>query len=212
MSGFGGRLEYTRDSLDEETAGFDPIALFTLWFAEAEAAGLREPNAMTLATASVEGIPSARMVLLRGFDEQGFCFFTNYASRKGRELESNPRAALVLFWAELERQVRIEGVVSRTEDSVSDAYFASRPVGARIGAWSSRQSEVIRDRGELEAAQREFEAKYRDGQVPRPEFWGGYRLRPHVMEFWQGRLSRLHDRLQYVRQRDGSWLRQRLSP
>ena len=182
------------------------------WYGEAEAAGLREPHAMTLATATREGRPSARVVLLRGFDERGFCFFTNYESRKGRELAENPAAALVFLWSELERQVRIEGTVERTSEAESESYFQSRPAGSRIGAWASPQSQVITSRAELERAQAELEAKHAEGRIPRPPHWGGFRLRPRLIEFWQGRPSRLHDRLEYRLEDGGGWRMVRLAP
>ena len=170
-----------------------------------------EPNAMTLATAGPDGRPSARIVLLRGYDARGFVFFTNYESRKGRELEANPHAALVFHWHDLERQIRIEGPVERTSAEESDAYFETRPVGSRMGAWASRQSEVIADRKTLEDRVRALELEYPDGQVRRPDYWGGYRVIPSVIEFWQGRPSRLHDRLRYTRSAHG-WFIERLSP
>ena len=206
------RREYRREALDETAAAADPFEQFGRWWREALAAEVAEPNAMTLATADERGRPSARIVLLKGFDERGFAFYTNYESRKGRELDANPRAALVLFWSELERQVRVEGDVARTTAEESDAYFASRPLGSRIGAIASRQSDVLASREPLEARVRELEARYADGDVPRPAHWGGYRLDPEAIEFWQGRSSRLHDRLRYRRSSDGLWVRERLSP
>lgn len=166
---------------------------------------------MTLATATRDGHPSARMVLLKGFDARGFVFYTNYESRKGGELEQNPQAALVFFWVELERQVRVEGRVERAAPAESDAYFASRPLGSQIGAWASAQSRVIAGREPLERRTAELEDEYAGREVPRPSQWGGYRVVPHVIEFWQGRPSRLHDRLRY-RQKDGGWIVERLSP
>jgi pyridoxamine 5'-phosphate oxidase len=188
-----------------------PIRQFELWLDAAVAANLREPYAMTLATADEQGRPSARTVLLRGFDERGFCFFTNYESRKGKELAVNPRACLVFYWAELERQVRIDGTVEFTLAADSDAYFLSRPRDSRLGAWASPQSEVIPGRTWLEGRMAELEKKYLGQPVPRPPHWGGYRVVPEALEFWQGQPGRLHDRLVYVR-RGSTWEIRRLSP
>jgi pyridoxamine 5'-phosphate oxidase len=167
---------------------------------------------MTLATVTAEGRPSARIVLIKGFDERGFIFYTNYEGRKARELEANPHCALVLYWAELERQVRIEGRVSRVSDEESDAYFAGRPRGSQLGAWVSEQSRSIENRGALEIRLSELEREYEGREIPRPPFWGGFRVEPEVIEFWQGRENRLHDRLQYRRSEDGGWKRERLQP
>ena len=205
------RREYTKGGLTEAGADADPLRQFRIWFDQALVAGLYEPNAMTLATSTLEGAPSARIVLLKGFDERGFAFFTNYDSRKGRDLAVNPRAALVLYWAELERQVRIEGTVERVSEADSDAYHATRPRGSQLGAWTSWQSEVIADRGVLEERLREIEARFASGPAPRPPHWGGYRLVPEIIEFWQGRPNRLHDRLRY-RRVEGAWVRERLAP
>ncbi len=205
------RKEYMRRGLSESELDPDPIRQFQRWFDEATSAGLIEPNAMTLATATRDGHPSARMVLLKGFDARGFVFYTNYESRKGGELEQNPQAALVFFWVELERQVRVEGRVERAAPAESDAYFASRPLGSQIGAWASAQSRVIAGREPLERRTAELEDEYAGREVPRPSQWGGYRVVPHVIEFWQGRPCRLHDRLRY-RQKDGGWIVERLSP
>jgi pyridoxamine 5'-phosphate oxidase len=207
----GLRLNYEKGALDEATLPVDPFALFRLWLDDAMAAGVAEPNAMTLATVSPDGQPSCRTVLLKGFDERGFSFFTNYRSRKGRELDANPRAALTIFWKERERQVCIRGGVSRLSRDESDAYFQSRPYGSQIGAWVSEQSEVIPGRGWLEKREQELRAKFPEGAVPLPPNWGGYVLAPQALEFWQGRPSRLHDRMLY-RLTDGAWVRERLSP
>jgi pyridoxamine 5'-phosphate oxidase len=204
------RLEYKRGELDESHADADPIRQFSRWWDEALAAEVAEANAMTLATASAAGVPSARTVLLKGFDDRGFVFFTNYESRKGDEIGANPRAALLFFWRELERQVRIEGPVERVADDESDTYYRSRPLTSRIGAWASPQSRVISGRAWLLA--RAAEMGLRHGPSPsRPPFWGGYRVQPTMLEFWQGRPSRLHDRLLYTRTAE-RWARARLAP
>jgi pyridoxamine 5'-phosphate oxidase len=205
------RVEYSRARLDESEVAPDPIVQFRAWFEAASAAGVPEPNGMTLATATPDARPSARIVLLKGFDERGFSFFTNYESRKARELEANPRASLVFFWHAMERQIRVDGRVERVSDEESDRYFALRPLGARLGAWSSRQSDVVADRATLEAALADLERRYPDGDVPRPPHWGGYRVVPEEFEFWQGRPNRLHDRLRYRRIASG-WALDRLSP
>jgi pyridoxamine 5'-phosphate oxidase len=205
------RTEYTRAGLAEVDAAPDPLAQFRAWFEEALAADLHEPNAMVLATATPDGKPSARVVLLKGFDERGFVFYTNYEGRKGREIGRNPHAALVFYWGELERQVRIEGRVGRVSERESDAYYASRPRGSRLGAWASEQSRVVGGREVLEGRIRDLEAEYEGREVPRPAFWGGYRVEPEVVEFWQGRESRLHDRISY-RRGDGGWEIERLQP
>lgn len=205
------RREYASRALTEADALADPIQQFSLWFGEAVKSELVDVNAMTLATASADGRPSARIVLLKGFDETGFVFFTNYDSAKAGDLERNPRAALLMFWAELERQVRVSGRVTRTSADESEKYFQSRPFESRIGAWASEQSRQIADRAALEARYAEVAAKYAAGPVPLPPFWGGYRVAPEAIEFWQGRPSRLHDRLLYTRQ-FGGWVRTRLAP
>jgi pyridoxamine 5'-phosphate oxidase len=205
------RDEYTRAGLTEADADVNPIVEFNRWFDDAVAAELRHPNAMTLATVDAEGRPSARVVLLKGVDERGFVFFTNYESRKGRELAARPVASLVFFWCELERQVRVDGTVTKASDDESDAYFATRPYGSQIGAWASEQSAVVASREVLEARARELEVRFAGGEVPRPDHWGGYRVAPVAIEFWQGRPNRLHDRLRY-RLEGGVWTRERLAP
>ena len=205
------RLNYEKGALDEATLPHEPFALFQMWLHDAIDSGLMEPNAMTLATVSADGQPSCRTVLLKGFDARGFSFFTNYDSRKGRELLANPKAALTFYWKERERQVCARGTVSRLSREESDAYFQSRPYGSQIGAWVSEQSERIPDRGCLENRERDLKAKFPEGQVPLPPNWGGYVLSPHSIEFWQGRPSRLHDLMIYEKQGD-AWQRSRLSP
>lgn len=206
------RKEYGRGALLENDAPADPITLFAEWLQTAAASGLAEPNAMTLATATPEGRPAARVVLLKSFDEHGFVWFTNYTSRKGQELAANPQAALVFWWGVLERQVRIEGRVELTSAAESDAYYASRPRGARLGAWVSAQSSVIPSRAVLEERLNELTAQYAQAEPQRPPFWGGYRLMPDAIEFWQGGLHRLHDRLLYRRAATGGWQLARLAP
>ncbi len=206
------RKEYTQPPLCEADVDADPVRQFARWFEEALAANVPEVNAMTLATATAGGVPSARVVLLKDFGEAGFTFFTNYNGRKARELAANPRAALVFYWAPLERQVRVEGTVEMSDAAESDRYFRSRPLGARLGAWASAQSTVLADRADLERQVAELAEKYPDGDVPRPPFWGGYRVRPETVEFWQGRPSRLHDRLVYRRLAEGGWELVRLAP
>ncbi|HET8834819.1 MAG TPA: pyridoxamine 5'-phosphate oxidase [Gemmatimonadales bacterium] len=207
------RRDYARARLDEADVSHDPFVEFARWFAEAQDAKVPDPNAMTLATSTSDGHPSARIVLLKGVDPQGFVFFTDYRSRKGGELEANPRAALVFWWGELERQVRITGGVSLVSREESERYFRSRPLGSRIGAWASHQSRVIPSRGTLDGDVRQVEARFPDGDVPLPPHWGGFRVVPDTIEFWQGRESRLHDRIRYVREvgRHG-WRIERLSP
>ena len=204
------RREYTLDGLSEADALRDPFAQFERWFRDAIDANLPLPNAMTLATATARGAPDARVVLLKGVDNGGFVFYTNYLSRKGKELEANPAACLVFLWTELERQVRIEGRVEKVTAGESDAYFASRPLGARLSAWASAQSEPVSGREQLEHALEAAESRYGE-DPPRPPHWGGYRLVPAAIEFWQGRENRLHDRLLY-RRADGGWKIERLAP
>ena len=205
------RVDYKRAALSERDAASDPFELFTRWFDEAVAAAIPEPNAMTLATVDAAGRPTARIVLMKGVDARGVVFHTNYDSRKGRDLAGNPRAALLFFWVDLERQVRIDGTAERVSAEDSDAYFAARPRGSQISAWASPQSAPVADRAWLEARVAEFEARFASGAVPRPPNWGGMRVVPDRFEFWQGRTSRLHDRLVWSRQGD-RWTIERLAP
>jgi pyridoxamine 5'-phosphate oxidase len=191
--------------------GNTPLSLVREWFEEAAASGVIEAERMALATATPDGRPSVRIVLLKGIDDEGIQFFTNYGSRKGRELDANPRAAVTFYWQPLQRAARLEGSVEKLTAAESDAYFASRPRGAQVGAWASAQGSVLRDRAELEERVREVERRFPD-EVPRPDYWGGYRLRPDAIELWQGRPDRLHDREHFLRQPDGSWVTERLSP
>lgn len=204
------RQEYERAGLTETDAGHDPVALFERWFDEAVTAGLREPNAMALATASPGAQPSVRIVLLKAFDADGAVFYTNRASRKGDDLETNPYAALVMLWHDLQRQVRIEGRATHVSEAESDAYFAARPRGSQLGAVASPQSRVVADRVELDRAYDAAEVSYPD-EVERPQEWGGYRVALDVVEFWQGRHGRMHDRIRFTRV-DGTWVRDRLAP
>lgn len=204
------RVSYERDALEDEGVGPSPVALFEKWFSQALKAGVPEPNAMTLATVGEDGRPSTRIVLVKSFDAAGLVFFSNYRSQKARELAANPQAALQFHWVKLQRVVRIEGRVERTSAEVSDAYFATRPLDSRIGAWASPQSEVIANRGVLLANAAKSSAKY-GLNPPRPPHWGGYRLVPDAWEFWQGRKSRLHDRVRF-RLDQGGWVRERLAP
>lgn len=206
------RKEYIHHSLDESDVAAHPIKQFDLWWSELLQSKVDEVNAMTLATASADGFPSARIVLLKGYDEQGFVFFTNYNSYKGQQLEENPRACLVFFWKELERQVRVTGLIEKVSAAESDAYFHSRPQSSRIGAWASPQSQVIPNRELLKAKEEELKTAFEGKEIPRPLHWGGYRVRPITVEFWQGRPSRLHDRIQYSLEEDGSWKIERLAP
>ena len=207
------RREYTAEKLDIEDVDPNPVAQFRRWFEEAMNAELPEPNAMTLATVSSKGQPSARIVLLKGFDESGFVFFTNYRSRKSQELMANPRVALVFLWLELQRQVRIEGMAAKIDPEESTRYFQSRPKGSQIGAWASPQSDVIKSRELLEQRVEALNEKYNGQQVlPRPEEWGGFIIQPQRLEFWQGRPSRLHDRIQYIMLKKAGWKIERLAP
>ncbi len=207
------RKDYTKEGLREIDLDPDPFKQFKKWFDGAIAAQLPEPNAMTLATATVEGKPSARMVLLKDYDDRGFVFYTNYLSHKGQELATNPQAALVFWWAELERQVRIEGKVWQVSPQESDEYFQQRPINSQLGAWVSNQSQKVASREVLEQRQAQLQAQYEQQTIPRPQHWGGFRVVPTEIEFWQGRTSRLHDRLLYRRLEDNNkWLIERLAP
>ena len=208
----GLRHEYDAHGLRRADLHSDPFKQFGAWFAAALAADIRDVNAMSLATATPDGKPSVRIVLLKSFDERGFTFFTNYDSEKGKHLEANPHAALAFFWVKLERQVRISGSVERTSREDSAAYFHSRPPGSRLGAWVSKQSEVIDSRQILDARLEQMEERFEDGEIPLPPHWGGYRLSPDQIEFWQGRPNRLHDRFRYSRRADGTWQIDRLAP
>lgn len=204
------RKDYQLSALDEQATGDDPLVFFHKWFTEAETSRIHEVNAMTLATVDEIGKPHARIVLLKGLDEKGFIFFTNYNSAKGKQIETNSNAAIVFFWHELERQVRIEGVLEKITDEDSDTYFNSRPESSKIGAWSSPQSQVIPDRSILDSNYKEFESKF-SNIIPRPPHWGGYRLVPNAIEFWQGRSSRMHDRILFTSTGSG-WQKCRLAP
>lgn len=204
------RIEYRQGRLDESTVAPEPLAQFREWYQAAVDAAVPEPNVMTLATA-IEGRPSARVMLLKGVDDRGFVFFTDYRSQKGTDLDRNPEAALVFFWQPLERQVRVVGPVERVSRAESEGYFDSRPEGSKLGAWTSHQSSPIPDRGVLDRALADAETRFRGQSVPCPSHWGGYRVIPDAVEFWQGRPSRLHDRIRYRRDA-GLWVRDRLSP
>jgi pyridoxamine 5'-phosphate oxidase len=206
------RKDYTLAGLVESDLDPDPIVQFRVWFTEAQAAKGIEPNAMTVATADASGDPSARTVLLKGLDERGFIFYSNYDSAKGNQLAANPRAELLFYWPELERQVRIHGDVERLERSASEEYFRSRPIGNQLGALASPQSTVIPNREYLQELYDTLEQQYGSDSVPMPDHWGGYRVCPQSLEFWQGRKSRLHDRLRYRRDTDGGWIVERLAP
>ncbi|PSK89313.1 pyridoxamine 5'-phosphate oxidase [Taibaiella chishuiensis] len=206
------RADYTRDSLGEEQVGDDPVAFFRKWFQEAEAAGVSEVNAMTLATVDASSRPSARIVLLKGLEDDSFVFFSNYDSNKGEQMAAQPDVALLFFWKELERQVRVEGRVEKIPAADSETYFHSRPKGSQISALASPQSQVIAGREILEDKVKQLEQQYASGEVPRPEHWGGYRVIPTRIEFWQGRHNRLHDRIVFTGSRNNGWTRQRLAP
>jgi pyridoxamine 5'-phosphate oxidase len=205
------RKDYKLKSLLEEDVLQDPIEQFTNWWSEAVNSKIDEVNAMTLATASPNGVPLARIVLLKGLTKEGFIFYTNYKSNKGKELGENPRAALVFFWKELERQVRVEGMVEKVSEADSEAYFASRPVASKIGAWASEQSKPLPGRAILEEAVLKYKQQFEEDNIPKPPHWGGYIVKPVKLEFWQGRRSRLHDRILYART-SGEWKIERLSP
>jgi pyridoxamine 5'-phosphate oxidase len=206
------RYEHVAQGLRRRDLDPDPIKQFSNWFTAAIEAGIRDINAMSLATATPDGRPSVRIVLLKGFDQDGFVFFTNYQSEKGKQLDANPRAALGFYWIELDRQIRVNGTAAKTSREESEHYFHSRPLGSQLGAWASRQSEVIDGRRVLDARMAEVTERYRDKPVPLPPHWGGYRLKPEAIEFWQGRANRLHDRLRYTRRADATWRIERLSP
>ena len=205
------RQEYTLGGMDDSHLNENPFTLFDSWFKEAVNSGINEPSAMALSTVGTDGYPQSRIVLLKGYSEEGFSFFTNYESQKGQALAVNPKASLLFFWPELQRQIRITGDVTKTSKEESDAYFQSRPRGSRLGAWTSAQSQVIPSRDLLEERYTDFDRKYSAGDIPKPPYWGGYRLKPLTFEFWHGRESRLHDRI-YFRQEDTSWKAARLAP
>ena len=208
----GIRKDYKLKSLSEKEVCADPVDQFESWWEEALQSRIEEVNAMTLATSSGDGIPSARIVLLKGFDRKGFVFYTNYRSYKGMQLAENPRACLVFFWKELERQVRITGLAEKVSAEESDAYFESRPEGSRIGAWVSPQSQPITNRNWLEEQEHKLRKQFEGTKIKRPQYWGGYRIKPVSVEFWQGRSNRLHDRIQYSLQDNADWLIERLAP
>jgi pyridoxamine 5'-phosphate oxidase len=205
------REEYRREALNRETLKTDPMDQFKAWFGQAQAAQLREPNAMILATVDADGQPFNRTVLLKKLDERGLVFFTNFESRKARQMAENPRVSVLFLWLELERQVSINGTAERISAAESLAYFATRPLGSRLGAWTSQQSTVIKSRSLLEAKLEEMKRKFADGKIPLPSFWGGYRISPQSYEFWQGRQNRLHDRFLYSKSGE-SWEIERLQP
>jgi pyridoxamine 5'-phosphate oxidase len=206
------RRDYKLKSLNEADTDINPYVQFGKWWDEAVNSQIDEVNAITLATASNEGIPAARIVLLKGYDEQGFVFFTNYNSAKGKEIQENPNVALLFFWKELERQIRINGIIEKIDGKQSDDYFQSRPVGSRIGAWASPQSTIIENRGVIENNVLKYQEQFSSMDIPRPQHWGGYVVKPIKIEFWQGRSNRLHDRIEYTLQTNGKWKRVRLAP
>lgn len=205
------RIEYEQEGLSRSEMATDPYSEFLIWYEEADAAGVHQVNAFVLSTADVEGRPSARAVLAKAVDEEGIIFYTNRLSRKGRELADNPHAAATFLWLDLHRQIRVEGEVTPVADTVADEYFSSRPPGARLGAAASPQSSVVPDRATLDQEFAELEMRYPDGDVPRPDHWGGYRISWGVAEFWQGRPNRFHDRIRY-RKKDDAWIKERLAP
>jgi pyridoxamine 5'-phosphate oxidase len=205
------REEFITEKLDEKDVSANPFDQFKLWFGEAAAVKIYEPNAAFIATANKKGFPSARMILVKAFSEEGFTFFSNYESKKGKQISENPNATLVYYWPELERQVRIEGVVEKLSPGDSDKYFETRPIGSRLGAWASPQSQPIADRKWLEVKHKEIRDKFKYGEVVRPENWGGYIIKPCSIEFWQGRQNRLHDRIEYYKD-NGKWNIRRLAP
>jgi pyridoxamine 5'-phosphate oxidase len=206
------RKEYQQQAFNKEDAAENAVEQFERWWQEAVTSGIDEVNAMTLATASADGLPTARIVLLKGYSEKGFQFYTNYDSYKGKQLQENPRACLVFFWKELDRQIRITGLVEKLTEKESNDYFRVRPHGSRIGAWASPQSTVIESSEWLMNQAKGYEEKFSDSEIPRPDYWGGYLVKPVTLEFWQGRPDRLHDRLQYSLQENGSWIIERLAP
>ena len=206
------RYEHAGQGLRRSNLDPDPIKQFSNWFTAATEAGIRDVNAMSLATAGPDAKPSVRILLLKGFDQDGFVFFSNYESGKGKQLDANPYAAMAFYWIELDRQIRISGKVERTSREESQIYFHSRPIGSQLGAWASRQSEVLDARRVLDARMAEMTERFRHKTIPLPPHWGGYRVSPDTMEFWQGRPNRLHDRFRYTRQPDGHWLIERLAP
>lgn len=206
------RKDYQLESFTEADANANAIKQFAAWWDDADKSEIDEVNAFTLATATKDGKPSARIVLLKGFDERGFVFFTNYESHKGKVIAENPQASMVFFWKELERQIRIEGIIEKVSNEESDEYFFSRPAGSQLGAWASPQSNVISNRNVIEENVKKYETEFAASPITRPPQWGGYRLKPQLIEFWQGRPSRLHDRLQYTLQQNGEWKIERLAP